>query len=161
MRSDIGSLYSDWRCWRFVSLSWTVVGAYALITGNVLPRQASLHLRTTVGHSPYGGVSVDGDRVSEGGNPMAKPANLLEAVQRFGYAKTKKIKLYGKELELVSDPINRQGDDVFIDAREKRTGQVKEVQVPRNIVEMAKSSTSGRKGERRLGERRLGERRVA
>ena len=79
---------------------------------------------------------------------MAKPANLLEAVQRFGYANTKKIKLYGKELELVSDPINQQGDAVFIDAREKRTGQVKEVQVPRNIVEMAKSSTSGRKGER-------------
>ena len=92
---------------------------------------------------------------------MAKPQSLGEAVQRFGYARTKKVKLYGEELELVSDPINRQGDDVFVDAREKRTGQVKQVQVPRNIVEMAKSSTSGRKSERRLRERRLGERRVA
>ena len=76
---------------------------------------------------------------------MAKPENLLEAVQRFGYAKAKKVRLYGKELELVSDPINRQGDEVFIDAREKRTGQVQQVQVPRNIVEMAKGSTSRRK----------------
>jgi len=81
----------------------------------------------------------------KGAMPMAKPANLLEAVQRFGYAKTKKIKLYGKEFELVSDPINRQGDDVFIDAREKRTGQVKQVQVPRNVVEMAKGNKSRRK----------------
>jgi len=76
---------------------------------------------------------------------MAKPETLLEAVQRYGYAKTKKIRLYGKELELVSDPINRQGDGVFIDAREKKTGQVKQVQVPRNVVEMAKGSKSRRK----------------
>ena len=103
------------------------------------------NLRTTIGHSLYGGGAVDRDSVSEGGNPMAEPENLLEAVQRFGYAKTKKIKLYGKELELVSDPIKRHGDDVLIDAREKRTGPVKEVQVPRNIVEMAKSSNKSRR----------------
>ena len=33
---------------------------------------------------------------------MPTPESLSEAVQRFGYAKTKKVKLYGKELELVS-----------------------------------------------------------
>lgn len=49
----------------------------------------------------------------------AKPENLGEVVQRFGYTKQRKIKLYSKELELVSDPTNREGDDVFIDAREK------------------------------------------
>ena len=76
---------------------------------------------------------------------MAKPEALGEAVQRFGYARTKKVKLYGEELELVSDPIKRHGDDVLIDAREKRTGPVKEVQVPRNIVEMAKSSNKSRR----------------
>jgi hypothetical protein len=76
---------------------------------------------------------------------MAKPENLGEGVKRYGYAKKKKVKLYGKELELVSDPSNSKGDDVFIDAREKGTEQVRKVQVPRNVVEMAKGSRSRRK----------------
>jgi len=65
---------------------------------------------------------------------------LSEDVQRYGYAKKKKIKLYGKELELVSNPINRKDDDVFVDAREEGTDNVRQVQVPRNVVEMAKAS---------------------
>ena len=56
----------------------------------------------------------------------------------FGYAKKKKIKLYGKELELISDPVNRQDDDVFVDAREEGTDSARQVQVPRNVVQMAK-----------------------
>ena len=73
---------------------------------------------------------------------MAKPKNLGEMVQRYGYAKKNKVKLYGKEMELVSDPINSEGDDVFVDAREKGNESVKQVQVPRNVVEMAKGTRS-------------------
>ena len=69
---------------------------------------------------------------------MANPEKLGEAVKRYGYGKKKKIKLYGKELELVSDPVNRQGDIVVVDAREEGTDSVRQVQVPRNVVEMAK-----------------------
>ena len=71
---------------------------------------------------------------------MAKPENLGELVQRFGYAKKQKVKLYGKELELVSDPVDRDGEDVFVEAREKTSEKVRQVQVPRNVVEMAKAS---------------------
>jgi len=76
------------------------------------------------------------------GNSMTKPENLGELVQFYGYAKKKNVKLYGKELEIVSDPTNRQGDDVFVDAREKGTEDVRPVQVPRNVIEMAKSRRS-------------------
>jgi len=69
---------------------------------------------------------------------MAKPEKLGDAVKRYGYAKKKKIKLYGKELELVSDPVYRQDDDVFVDAREEASDNIRQVQVPRNVVEMAK-----------------------
>ena len=58
----------------------------------------------------------------------------------YGYAKKKKIKLYGKELEIISDPVNPEGEDVFVDAREKGTDDVRRVQVPRNVVEMAKKA---------------------
>lgn len=70
---------------------------------------------------------------------MANQKKLGEEVKRYGYAKNKKIKLYGKQLELVSDPANRQDDNIFVDAREEGTENVRQVQVPRNVVEMAKS----------------------
>jgi hypothetical protein len=69
---------------------------------------------------------------------MANREKLGEEVMRYGYAKKKKVKLYGKKLEVVSDPVNRQGDDVFVEAREEGDDHVKQVQVPRNVVEMAK-----------------------
>jgi hypothetical protein len=70
---------------------------------------------------------------------MAKREKIDEEVQRYGYAKKKKVKLYGKELELVSDPANRSDDVVFVEAREEGTGNIRQVQVPRNVVEMAKA----------------------
>jgi len=71
---------------------------------------------------------------------MADSEKLGEAIKHYGYAKKNKIKLYGKELEVVSDPVNRREDDVFVDAREEGTDSVREVQVPRNVVQMAKGS---------------------
>ena len=64
--------------------------------------------------------------------------------KRYGFAKENKIKLYGQELELLSDPVNPQAEDIFVDAREERTNSVRQVQVPRNIVEMAKSGRRNR-----------------
>src|SRR5262245_15176018 len=76
----------------------------------------------------------------EKGTSMAETEKLHEAVKRYEYTKKKKIKLYGKELELVSDPVHRQEDDVFVDSREEGTDNIREVQVPRNVVQMAKGS---------------------
>ena len=70
---------------------------------------------------------------------MANPEKLGEEVKRYGYSKNQRIKLYGKGLELVSDPVNTEDDNVFVDAREDGTDKVRQVQVPRNVVEMAKS----------------------
>ena len=70
---------------------------------------------------------------------MANLGKLCEEVKRYGYAKNKKIKLYGKELELISDPVDGNDENIFVDAREEGTDNVRQVQVPRNVVEMAKS----------------------
>ena len=70
---------------------------------------------------------------------MAKAEKLGEEVQRYGYVKKKKIKLYGKRLELLSDPINKEDDHVSVEAREEGSDNVRTVQVPRNVVEMAKA----------------------
>jgi len=76
---------------------------------------------------------------------MANQKNLGELVKRYGYAKKQKVKLYGKELELVSDPTNREGEDVLVEEREKGSEHVRQVQVPRNVVEMAKGGRSRQK----------------
>lgn len=65
-----------------------------------------------------------------GQSPINPRLRLDEVVKRYGYTKKKKIKLYGKQLELVSDPVNREDGDVFVAAREEGTDQVREVQVP-------------------------------
>jgi hypothetical protein len=70
---------------------------------------------------------------------MTKAEKLGKAVKRYGFAKKRKIKLYGKELQLISDPVNRQDDDVFVDVREEGTDSVRQVQVPRNVLQMAKT----------------------
>jgi len=101
-----------------------------------------LFCEKSIGDSPYGGDLAYRIVFWQEVISMAKPENLGEKVQRYGYAKKKKIKLYGKELEVVSDPVHRQGDDVFVDAREKGAEHVKQVQVPRNVVEMAKATRS-------------------
>jgi len=71
---------------------------------------------------------------------MANSEELGKEVKRYGYTKSKKIKLYGRELEIVSDPVNTDDSNVFVDAREEGSDNVKRVQVPRNVVEMAKST---------------------
>jgi len=74
-----------------------------------------LFCEKSIGDSPYGGDLAYRIVFWQEVISMAKPENLGEKVQRYGYAKKKKIKLYGKELEVVSDPVHRQGDDVFVE----------------------------------------------
>jgi hypothetical protein len=74
---------------------------------------------------------------------MANPEKLGEAVKLYGYAKEKRIKLYGKDLELLSDPVEQQDENVFVDARERGTDAVRRVQIPRNVVKMAKAGRGG------------------
>ena len=69
---------------------------------------------------------------------MAKLEKLGEEIKRYGYERNKKIKLYGKELELVSDPVNADNDTVVVEARERGSDNIRRVQVPRNVVAMAK-----------------------
>jgi len=55
---------------------------------------------------------------------MAKQEKLGEEVKRYGYSKNQKIKLYGKGLEIVSDPVNPEDDNVFVEAREEGADEV-------------------------------------
>jgi hypothetical protein len=71
-----------------------------------------------------------------------KYAGLSERLKRLGFAQRNKMKLYGVELELVSDPIFGENDETYVDAIEKRSRQVRRVHIPLNILQMANERTA-------------------
>lgn len=69
---------------------------------------------------------------------MSNKSGLSEKLKSLGFAQEKQMKLYGVELELVSDPIIAEGDDdVFVEAIETKTRQPRRIRIPLNIVRMA------------------------
>lgn len=55
----------------------------------------------------------------------------------MGFAQEKRMKLYGEEFELLSDPLIVANDVVFVDAIEKKSRQQRRVRIPLPIVKMA------------------------
>lgn len=67
----------------------------------------------------------------------SKHAGVSEKLKSLGFAQTKQMRLYGVELELISDPIFAEGDVVFVEAIEKKSRRPRRVHIPLNIVNMA------------------------
>ena len=63
--------------------------------------------------------------------------NFQERLERLGLAKKNQLKLYGEEFELHSGPIIMGETLVFVDAIEKRSGQLRRVRVPLVFLNMA------------------------
>ncbi len=66
-----------------------------------------------------------------------KQVNLRENLISMGFAHEKQLRLYGEVFELLSDPIVVKDDLVFMDAMEKRSGQMRRVRIPLLILKMA------------------------
>ena len=63
---------------------------------------------------------------------------LCEAIKRLGYAQNNQVKLYGEVFDLVSDPVSVGEHFVFVDAVERKSGQVRRVRIPPSIIRMAR-----------------------
>ncbi len=63
---------------------------------------------------------------------------LCEMIKRLGYAQNNQVKLYGEVFDLVSDPVSVGDNCVFVDALERKSGQVRRVRIPLTIVRVAK-----------------------
>ena len=62
---------------------------------------------------------------------------LGERIKRLGYAPDIQVKLYGEVFTVISDPIVSGSNLVFIDAIERKTGNLRRVRIPLPIVLMA------------------------
>ena len=60
-----------------------------------------------------------------------------ERIKRLGYAQDIQVKLYGEVYTVVSDPIVSGSNLVFIDAIERKTGNLRRIRIPLPIVLMA------------------------
>jgi hypothetical protein len=68
---------------------------------------------------------------------MTPEKNLCNRLKRLGFSRENRVRLYGEEFELRSDPILVSEELVFVDAVEKKSGRLTRVRVPLMIVKMA------------------------
>jgi len=64
---------------------------------------------------------------------------LCERLKRLGFAQENRMRLYGQEFDLISDPFIVGNDVVFVDAIERKSRQQRRVRIPLPIVHMANS----------------------
>ena len=74
----------------------------------------------------------------------ATQMDVCETLKRLGFSGQHQVKLYGSQFELVGDPIVITEDVVFVDAIEQKSGQLRRVRIPLNIVKMATAQASER-----------------
>lgn len=82
-------------------------------------------------HSPF-------DEKPEEHHERNQPDTLCKAIKRLGYARNNRVRLYGEVFDLVSDPISVGENLVFVDAVERKSGQVKRIRIPSTIVQIAR-----------------------
>lgn len=68
--------------------------------------------------------------------------HLCERLKRLGFTAGTQMKLYGEVYDFLSEPIVLTDDVVFVDAKEKKSGQARRIRVPLPVIHMAiRSST--------------------
>jgi len=60
-------------------------------------------------------------------------------IRQFGYAVSQKIRIYGEEFEVLSDPFPSEGG-IAIQVRSKRTLQARVLQLPSTVVHRVSQS---------------------
>jgi hypothetical protein len=67
---------------------------------------------------------------SQGSLPTAE---VCAQIKKFGYAMSQKIRIYGEEFEVLSDPF-ASDDGIAIHVRSKRTLQIRILQLPATVI---------------------------
>lgn len=97
-----------------------------------------MHYNTTsnkfaflINQPPPNGSAVKGARMT------SYDKKLCERLKRLGFAQENRMRLYGQEFDLVSDPFIVENDVVFVDAIERKSRIQRRVRIPLPIVHMA------------------------
>jgi hypothetical protein len=61
---------------------------------------------------------------------------LSERLKRLGYSEGQRIRLYGEEFDLVSNPITIQDELFFVDGVERKSGKRRRIRIPLTVIQM-------------------------
>ncbi len=68
-------------------------------------------------------------------------SEICEHVKHLGYAVSGRIRLYGEEFEVVSDPFP-QDDGIAVHVKSQRNSTVRVLQLPATVVQSVKGKTA-------------------
>jgi hypothetical protein len=63
--------------------------------------------------------------------------HICERLKKLGFARENRVKLYGQEFVLTSDPIVLDHEVIFVDAIEGKSQEQRRVRIPLSIVKLA------------------------
>lgn len=63
---------------------------------------------------------------------------LCDRLKRLGYEKNKKLRMYGEDFDLISDPITLGEHLYVVDAIERKSKSVRRLCIPLPIIHMAR-----------------------
>lgn len=62
-------------------------------------------------------------------------SELCERLRTLGYAYQKRIRIYGEEFDLTSNPV-AEGDGFAIEAVSRKSGEARKLPIPLSVVQM-------------------------
>jgi hypothetical protein len=69
-----------------------------------------------------------------------KQSKVSTRLKRLGFDKGNQVKLYGEVFDIVGEPILIADEMIFLDATERKSGQLRRVRLPLPIVKMASAA---------------------
>ena len=63
--------------------------------------------------------------------------HVCERLKKLGFARENRVKLYGQEFVLTSDPIVSEHEVIFVDAIERKSQEQRRIRIPLSIVKIA------------------------
>jgi hypothetical protein len=61
---------------------------------------------------------------------------VCEKLKKIGYSKGKRIRIYGQEFDLISDPVTQHEQMIFVEGVERRSDEARRIRIPLPIVRM-------------------------
>lgn len=82
------------------------------------------------------------DRPKNLGRPKDK--DTCRRLISLGYARSNRVRLYGLELQLVSDPFPHDEGGIAVEVKEDETSRSRTVKLPLSVLEMANKTSEKR-----------------
>ena len=82
----------------------------------------------------YNAITVDIESLPAG-QELADLVKICDRLKQLGYAQSKRIRIYGQEFEVISNPFP-QGKGVAVQAQPKGSKQARVLQLPLPVLQM-------------------------